>query len=83
MLGYILGAANIGKDHKSSYTGVGSAARWLVQVQVYCDYTKQFSLTSIVIGFQEHKSIEHNSICNQLGREKVSLELKTKWLQLC
>ena len=36
MLGSIPGAAYKSKYHKSLYTGAGSAAGWLVQVQAYC-----------------------------------------------
>jgi hypothetical protein len=36
ILGSIPGAIYKGKDHKNSYIGAESAAKWLVQSQVYC-----------------------------------------------
>ena len=45
---------------------------WLRFRLIVANYSKQFQLTSFVIGVQEHQSIGHNRRCIQLGYEKVS-----------
>ena len=62
-----------GETHKSLYTGIGSAAWLLAQVQAYCVYLYKTVLTEffLVIGFKEHQSTEHNKICNQIEHEKI------------
>ena len=47
MLGSIPGATYKSKDRKSSYTGAGSAVRWLVQFQAYCGELYKAALTEL------------------------------------
>lgn len=51
---------------------------WFGSKLIVANHTKQFYLTSIVIGFQEHQITEHNRICNQLEMRKFPSN-STKW----